>query len=358
MRLARVLIAGLVALAPMAASAQSEQMDEAVDISRLLLDPPEGVDLAYGAFQRGYYLTALRLAERRAAEGDAVAQTLIAEIHANGLGVPQDIPKAISWYVLADENGDVQATFQLAMIYQTGTGVDQNRQRAAQLFEKAAEGGHVAAKYNLGLLHVEGVHAEPNLMRAAELIGEAAAAGLPEAQYDYAVMLLEGAGVAPNTEEALNLLEMAAEQGLPAAQVEYATLLYLGARGGEREAEEAANWYARAAEAGNPVGQVRYAMMLAAAEGVAEDIETAAMYRALARRRGLTDEVLDQMLSGADPAAVARGEERARYWPGVPPSDAPAPAEVDTQAPEQQPLPERLETLPAELEGLAAGDVG
>ena len=330
MRLTPMLFAGLIALTPIGAVAQTEQMDQALDISRMLLDPPEGVDLAYGAFQRGYYLTALRLAERRAAQGDAVAQTLIAEIYANGLGVGQDIPKAISWYAQADANGDIQATFQLAMIYQRGTGVDQNRARAAALFRKAAEGGHVAAQYNLGLLYVEGLHVEPNLVRAAELIGAAAEAGLPEAQYDYAVMLLEGAGVAPNTEQALDLLAQAAEQGLPAAQVEYATQLYLGARTGTREAQEAANWYGRAAEAGNPVGQVRYAMMLAAAEGVDADIEAAAMYRALARRQGLTEEALDRMLSGTDPDAITRGETRARYWPGVPPEEEPAPPALDT----------------------------
>lgn len=350
MRLATALLAGLITLSALPAAAQSEQMDEALDISRMLLNPPEGVDLAYGAFQRGYYLTALRLAERRAANGDAVAQTLIGEIHANGLGVPQDIPRAITWYAQADQNGDIQATFQLAMIYQTGTGVQRNRERAAALFKKAADGGHMAAKYNLGLLHVEGTYAEPNLVEAAELIGEAAEAGLPEAQYDLAIMLLEGAGIAPDTTRALDLLELASEQGLPEAQVEYATLLYMGASDGSRDAQGAARWYGRAAEAGNAVGQVRYAMMLAAAEGVQQDLETAAMYRTLARRQGLTDDTLDQMLRGTDPATLARAEERARYWPGVPPSET-SPRDA-RQDPADIPLPNTLDTPPIPLDDL------
>lgn len=350
MRISAALLAGLVMLSPISATAQSEQMDEALDISRMLLNPPEGVDLAYGAFQRGYYLTALRLAERRAATGDAVAQTLIGEIHANGLGVPQDIPRAITWYAQADQNGDIQATFQLAMLYQTGAGVPRNRERAAALFKKAAEGGHMAAKYNLGLLHVEGTYAEPNLVEAAALIGEAADAGLAEAQYDYAIMLLEGAGIAPDTARALELLEMAAEQGLPEAQVEYATLLYMGARDGTRDAQGAARWYGRAAEAGNAVGQVRYAMMLAAAEGIEEDIETAAVYRILARRQGLTEDALDQMLRGVDPATLARAEERARYWPGLPPSADPAPQ--TREAPAVEPMPGNLDTVPVPLDDL------
>src|SRR4051794_21216035 len=54
------------------------------------VQPPENgprlpVDEAYGAFQRGFYLTALQLALPRAEKGDAKAQTLIAEIYARGL---------------------------------------------------------------------------------------------------------------------------------------------------------------------------------------------------------------------------------------------------------------------------------
>jgi len=173
-------------------------MEEAREISRLLLQPPAGVDEAFGAYQRGYYLTALELALPRAENGDPYAQTLVAEIYANGLGVAEDIPLAVEWYERAHNGGDIQATFQLALLYQNGRGIPRDRERAAALFMAAAEGGHVAARYNVGLLHIEGRYAEPSLVRAAELIGEAAAAELPEAQYDYAVMLLEGAGVPPD----------------------------------------------------------------------------------------------------------------------------------------------------------------
>ncbi|HEY4921860.1 MAG TPA: hypothetical protein VII40_17285, partial [Xanthobacteraceae bacterium] len=46
------------------------------------------LDLAYGAFQRGYYLTAFAEATKRINEkGDPKSMTLIAELYANGLGV-------------------------------------------------------------------------------------------------------------------------------------------------------------------------------------------------------------------------------------------------------------------------------
>src|SRR5580704_388518 len=46
------------------------------------------LDLAFGAFQRGYFLTAFRLATQRVEDkGDAKSMTLLGELYANGLGV-------------------------------------------------------------------------------------------------------------------------------------------------------------------------------------------------------------------------------------------------------------------------------
>ena len=292
---------------------------DALTISDEIFGPRLRIDAAYGAFQRGYFLTALALALPRAEDNDAAAQTLIAEIYAKGLGVAQNLPAAASWYGLASDNGDVLATFELALMYQEGRGVPKNRARAAELFELAAEGGSPAAKYNLGLLHIEGIYVKPDLIRAAELIRAAAEAEIAEAQYDYGTMLIEGAGVRPDPAAGAEQIGLAAEQGLVAAQVEYATLLYLG-RGIPADRDAAVQWYARAAWAGNAVAQNRYAKLLAVGEGVALDLEAAAMWRALARRQGLTDPQLDKLLVSTPPDVLARAEERARFWPSEPPT--------------------------------------
>ena len=289
----------------------------ALSISDQVFGPQ--VDEAYGAFQRGYYLTALSLALPRAEHGDAAAQTLIAEIYAKGLGIAEDAAKAAGWYTLASNNGDALASFELAMMYQSGSGVEKDRKRAAELFAQAADRGSMSAKYNLGLLHIEGVFAEPNLVRAAALIKQAADAGIPEALYDYGGMLMEGAGVAPDPAAAVTQIALAAKEGLIAAQIEYATLLYLG-KGVARDRTEAAHWYQRAAEAGNAVAQNRFAKLLAAGEGIGLDLETAAMWRALARRQGMNDPVLDKLLVSVRPEELARAEERARFWPSQPPT--------------------------------------
>jgi TPR repeat protein len=318
-----------------APDAPVQPWNEALSISDDIFGPRIRVDEAYGAFQRGYYLTALSLALPRAEQGDAAAQTLIAEIYASGLGVAQNAATASGWYGLASKNGNGTASFALAMMYQQGNGVPRNRERAAELFALAVDQGSLPAKYNLALLHIEGLHAEPSLRKAAALMAEAAEGGLPEAQYDYGTMLLEGSGVAPDPSKGADWIRQAAEAGLIEAQVDYATMLYLG-RDVPRDRAAAVLWYQRAANAGNPVAQNRFAKLLAVGEGVDLDLEAAAMWRALARRQGLTDPQLDKLLVSISAADLSRAEERARYWPAEPPTavaDAALPAEVTPAEP-------------------------
>lgn len=305
---------------PIAPQPTTDPGEEALSISNDVLGPRAKVDEAYGAFQRGFFLTALELALPRAEQSDAAAQTLIAEIYAKGLGVPENQTSASSWYALASKNGDPIATFELGLMYQQGRGVPKSRERAARLFQQAADMGNIQAKYNLGLLHIEGKYAAPDLVKAAALIRQAAEAGMVEAMYDYGSMLMEGAGVPPNKRLGAEQIGLAANEGMIAAQVDYATLLYLG-EGIEKNVAEAVAWYSRAAGAGNPVAQNRYAKLLAVGEGVQIDLEQAAMWRALARRQGLTDPVLDKLLVSILPAELARAEERARFWPGQPPTN-------------------------------------
>lgn len=305
--------------------------------------PRAPADYAFGAFQRGYFLTALEFALPRAEQGDAAAQTLIAEIYAKGLGVAQNDQRAAGWYQLASNNGDHLATFELALFYQNGIGVPKNRARAAELFRQAADAGYAPAKYNMALLHVEGIYATPSLTEAAALMKEAAEAELAEAQYDYGTMLIEGAGVPSNEAEGARFIGLAAEQGLIEAQIDYATLLYLG-QGIEKNISMAASWYQRAAEAGSAVAQNRFAKLLAVGEGVDIDLETAAMWRSLSRRQGLSDPSLDRLLVSIPPDSLARAEERARLWPSELPSGQAA--EADDELPGTSAPPSAGAVLP------------
>ena len=112
----------------------------------------EDADVAYGAFQRGLYLTAFQEATRRVDEkSDPKAMTLLGELYADGLGVPNDDKKAADWYRLAAARGDREAMFALAMFK-----TDRPRRpaatapEAARLLADAAKLGHVVAAYDLG----------------------------------------------------------------------------------------------------------------------------------------------------------------------------------------------------------------
>ena len=118
----------------------------AAEVSDDVLGPRVPRDEAYGAFQRGYYLTALQLALPRAENGDAAAQTLIATIYADGLGIRQNLATASSWYALASDNGDVLATFELAMLNQDGRGVPQDRAARRRAFRQGRRHGQHAGK--------------------------------------------------------------------------------------------------------------------------------------------------------------------------------------------------------------------
>ncbi|MEX0852915.1 MAG: hypothetical protein WD036_06490, partial [Bauldia sp.] len=72
-----------------------------------------GADLAYGAFQRGLYLSAFSLAIPRAEAGDAAAQTLIGLIYEGGYGLPRDYREAANCYQFAAKGGAREAQFAL-----------------------------------------------------------------------------------------------------------------------------------------------------------------------------------------------------------------------------------------------------
>jgi len=132
----------------------------------------QNLDLAYGAYQRGFYLLAFAEATRRASEQkDPKAMTLLGELYAYGIGVPLNDKLAAEWYRLAAAAGDREAMLGLGTLYLQGRGVEVNRNEAARLFTDAAERGNPSAAYNLALLHLEGkvVTNDYNLNKVAKL---------------------------------------------------------------------------------------------------------------------------------------------------------------------------------------------
>jgi TPR repeat protein len=271
----------------------------------------ESVDYAYGAFQRGLYLTAFAIALRRAEQGEATAQTLVGYLFANGLGVPRNFEEAATWYRLAADGGDAGAMVELANLHAIGMGVERDPAKARSLLETALAGGRPEAAYGLGLIYLDPQNPGADKAKAADLFRTAADAGSIDAQYALATMLMEGAGVAPDLREAARRMGLAARGGHIGAQVEYGIMLFNG-KGLDKNETAAATWFEVAARAGNPVAENRLARLYATGRGVPLDLKRAATWHFKARRGGVSDLWLDglvETLPATDQNAASQAAE-------------------------------------------------
>ena len=255
-------------------------------------------DAAYGAFQRGYYLTALNLATPLALEGDAASQTLIGEIYSRGLGVRRDLAMAIEWYGKAAEQKAPEAMFQLAMILHDGGEVFGDKARAAKLIEEAADAGHSLAQFNFAQMLVDRDPTAQGMERAVAYYEKAANAGLPDAQYAMAEVFRHGVGGRDaDLAQVRRWLELAAAQNHDTAQIELGAMLVEGG-GGEDDEKKGFSWLMRAAAAGNAAAQNRVAKLYRAGIGVEPDRVAAASWYLRARKAGLIDPVMEDQLDG------------------------------------------------------------
>lgn len=268
-------------------------------------------DAAYGAFQRGLYVTAYNLALVRAKNGDPAAQTLVAEILSRGLGVPRDAVGAARWYALASEQGVPEAQFQYALMLLDGAYVKRDVNAAYALLEAAAQAGNVLAQFNLAQLIVDREPGTAGMKKAIAYYRQAAAAGLADAQYAMAQIFANGAGGETRDDvKARRWLERAARQGFDTAEVDLGTWLVEG-RGGKQNRKAGFSWLRRAALGGNVAAQNRVAKLYMQGLGTDPDNLMAAAWYILARRGGLFDPVMDDFLNGLTPEETKQAIEKA-----------------------------------------------
>jgi uncharacterized protein len=270
-------------------------------------------DAAFGAYQRGHYLTARDLAEPRAEMGDAAAQTLLAEIYARGLGVPRNEAEAANWYGRAAQNGVPEAQFQYAMMLLDGRGVAKDAKQAHALMEEAANAGNRLAQFNYAQILV-GEQVEPTaelMKRAADLYEKAAEQKLADAEFAMAEVFTHGVGGRPVDEaKARDMLQRAARQGFDTAELEYASWLIAG-RGGPQDAQAGFNWMKLAAEGGNVAAQNRLAKLYVEGIGNDGDPVLAAAWYLKAQRHGLRDPYMDDHLQGLTDEQLKKAEDEA-----------------------------------------------
>jgi TPR repeat protein len=276
--------------------------------------PKAVLDPGFGAFQRGYFLTAFQLAEQRVEQDkNPQSMTLLGELYANGLGVGKDDAKAADWYKLAAAHGDSNAMFALAMFSLAGRAGPRDRQASANWLADAAKLGHPQAAYDLALLYMEGQLFPRDFTRAAQLLRVAADAGSADAQYALGTFYKEGRGVPKDMNEAVKLWALAALADNTDAEVEYAIALYNG-EGIERNEAAAALIFHRAALHNSAIAQDRLALILSTGRGAPVSPINATKWHLISQANGETDLELDGFVDKLDPQTRAAGEKAAKIW--------------------------------------------
>jgi uncharacterized protein len=143
-------------------------------------DVKTGVDL----WQANNYVGAVKEWRPLADKGNADAQFNMGQAYKLGLGVPQDLKIAQSWFEKAAAQKHEQAQANLAIIlFQNG-----NRAAAMPLLKKAAERGNPRARYLYGTALFNGDVVAKDWPRAYALMTSAASAGLAPAAESLAQM--------------------------------------------------------------------------------------------------------------------------------------------------------------------------
>ena len=77
---------------------------------------------------------------------DAHAQNMLGIMYECGIGVTENLRRAVKYYHKAAKKGLDAAQYNLGLCYQEGTWVDQDLRDALKWFKLAAEQGHEKAK--------------------------------------------------------------------------------------------------------------------------------------------------------------------------------------------------------------------
>ncbi len=265
-------------------------------------------DAAYGAFQRGLYVTAYNLALAARKNGDPAAQTLVAEILSRGLGVQARRNRGREMVSLAAEQGIPEAQFQYALMLLDGRYVKRDKKAAYALLEASAEAGNVLAQFNFAQLIVDREPGEAGMRGGIPYYERAANAGLRRrAIRDVADLRQRRRRQEARRRRGAQMAGPGGAAGFRHRPARSRHLDGLG-RGGERDARSGFAWLKRAAEGGNVAAQNRVAKLYMQGIGTDPDTIFAAAWYILARRAGLFDPEMDDFFNGLTPEEMKTGD--------------------------------------------------
>lgn len=215
---------------------------------------------AYAEFKMANYETARLMWQNIGGSAWAEARFNLGILYDDGLGVDEDLDRALGYYREAALAGSRSAAYRLGLIYlrdpRMATDTEEARywlsraalagdkdaaallnrltdkvagsggmqevesllladksQKAVALLQELVGDGDAAAMNRLAWIYESGVHVDKDLSRAAELFLQAAELGDAGSQYALGVMLMTGAGMDQDSDRARHWLKQAAEQG-------------------------------------------------------------------------------------------------------------------------------------------------
>ena len=140
---------------------------------------------ARSLFEAGDYAGAALKLEKAVSKGHSAARLPLAAMYRDGMGVKQDLPKALKLFTVSAEEGYPSAQFTLGAMYRAGEGADVNYPLAKKWFLAAARQGDEGSQNNLGTMYEAGRGVQSSEVTALMWYEIALANGSERASHNY-----------------------------------------------------------------------------------------------------------------------------------------------------------------------------
>lgn len=266
--------------------------------------------------------------EAAVAAGNASAMSNYANRLENGVGVIEDVKRAVALYQKAAEKGDTWAHYRLGFYYGAGTVLPLDAGKSCKHYQEGAK-DYRGAQEGLATCYDDGAPGFPKDIKKAISYYEQATSGKYSANFSHyrlGYLYYFGAGTERNTRLAAKYLIRGATQKpgrLPRAGFYILGLMYEEGDGVPKNDGDAFSNYMKGAEAGHLGSQNKVGAKYAEGKGVAKDINRALMWFTIAAANGFKDaaENRDKAEKLLKPMEISRAQKLAKEWLEKHPSD-------------------------------------
>lgn len=222
-----------------------------------------------GGFLFEDYEDALQWLKGLSDKGYVQAQLSAGLYYENGLGIKENLSKAVKYYKMAADQGNAEAMVCYAnALYREN---QDNLDESLKWYRKSAELGNSRAQYILAKELLRKEHDNPEILKESiEWLQKSADLNYPEALYALGIQYLFGDGVPQDDKKAFSLIEQAAESGYPLANNALGRF-YLNGIGVERNGNAAVLFYGLGALDGVPESMFWYGRFLCDGYNIPKD---------------------------------------------------------------------------------------